>query len=366
MSAILDGTSRLGRSVPERMMSTVCAGCTKDPPRALPGPEVLIAIVTDRCNLRCPACNYWRERPSGEPLLSLSAHKELVHSLATTGLQRAVLTGGEPTVRRDWKPLLTTWAEAVPDVLLLTNGTRLDDDGVRHVSALSNVRLVLSWDGWELDAGPSSVGRAGMQETIWNSIGRLCAEPALEGRIGTNITITPHNMLELPEIATALAKRGVDFVHLHLVYSPDPDYRFTSNQCFELPIIVQEAVAELRSHGVTDIIDHVPHAFMQASRCYIPFSHCTIGPRGEVFGCIPAKGGFQDVSSNALGDLRSASFAQVWNSSAYTRFREDALGGKHDNCIACLACHAARNFASEPCRGCPDKPSFAASTPEFY
>jgi len=346
-------------------MSRLCQGCTAPPP-SLPGPEVAIAIVTDRCNLRCPTCSYWRNPADPEPMLSVDEHRALAEELASTGLQRVVLTGGEPMTRRDWPALVETWAARVPELLLLTNGTLVDDDAVRLFGSLSGLRVVLSWDGWDIDALPSSVGRRGMQRVIWDGIGSLCDCRALDGRVGVNITITPLNMERLPRIADELAVRGVDFFHLHLVYAPEPAYRFSYEQCLLLPELVGEAVGGLAQRGIEQIIDHVPYAFVQSSRCYIPFSHSTVGPRGEIFGCIPAKGGFMDVAAHALGRLREQPFGELWASPAYARFRDDALAGRHRGCIACLACHAARNFASEPCRGCADRPLFARRTPEYY
>lgn len=82
--------------------------------------------VTDRCNFRCVYC-LPEEGLSWIPRKELLSYEELVRIvrvMATMGVRRVRLTGGEPTVRRDLGDLVQALA-AIPgieDLSLTTNG----------------------------------------------------------------------------------------------------------------------------------------------------------------------------------------------------------------------------------------------------
>jgi cyclic pyranopterin phosphate synthase len=93
--------------------------------------EYLRVSVTDKCNLRCVYCM----PPEGLPWLGrneLLTYEEIaavVRTMATMGLRRVRITGGEPLVRRDLADLVRLLA-AIPgidDLSLSTNAVLLAD-----------------------------------------------------------------------------------------------------------------------------------------------------------------------------------------------------------------------------------------------
>jgi cyclic pyranopterin phosphate synthase len=83
--------------------------------------------VTDRCNLRCRYCMPaeglpWLDR---EALLSYEELTRIVGLLASMGVRKVRLTGGEPLVRRDVHRLVEAIAPLVDDLALTTNGILL-------------------------------------------------------------------------------------------------------------------------------------------------------------------------------------------------------------------------------------------------
>lgn len=84
--------------------------------------------VTDRCNLRCKYCMpaeglQWSDRSD---LLTFEEIQRLVALLASVGVQKVRLTGGEPFLRKSLMDCLERLA-AIPDITLAitTNGTHL-------------------------------------------------------------------------------------------------------------------------------------------------------------------------------------------------------------------------------------------------
>jgi cyclic pyranopterin phosphate synthase len=91
--------------------------------------------VTDRCNLRCRYCMPREVFGAGfrflprEQLLSYEEIARVVAALATLGVRKVRLTGGEPLLRRDLERLIEMLArtEGIEDIALTTNGLLLAD-----------------------------------------------------------------------------------------------------------------------------------------------------------------------------------------------------------------------------------------------
>ncbi|HZK15623.1 MAG TPA: GTP 3',8-cyclase MoaA [Solirubrobacterales bacterium] len=86
--------------------------------------------VTDRCNFRCQYCMPaeglpWLER---EEILSFEEIVRLVGVLASIGVEKVRVTGGEPLVRRDLASLIGMLrrVEGVEEIALTTNGYLLE------------------------------------------------------------------------------------------------------------------------------------------------------------------------------------------------------------------------------------------------
>lgn len=85
--------------------------------------------VTDRCNLKCQYCKPLEEEeflPHKE-LLSFEEISSIIKVMASLGLRKVRLTGGEPLLRRNLSELIEQIAKipGIEDLSLTTNGTLL-------------------------------------------------------------------------------------------------------------------------------------------------------------------------------------------------------------------------------------------------
>ncbi|MDX1933436.1 MAG: GTP 3',8-cyclase MoaA [Capsulimonadales bacterium] len=135
--------------------------------------EYLRISLTDRCNLRCVYCMPEEGVPYEDPaqVLTWEEIERIVRVLATAGLRKIRLTGGQPLVRKN-VPELAARLGAVPgvrEVTLTTNGILLPRDasalfaaGIRRVNiSMDTLRpdrferiarrpeYVRAWDGVE-------------------------------------------------------------------------------------------------------------------------------------------------------------------------------------------------------------------------
>lgn len=85
--------------------------------------------ITDQCNFRCLYClpNGYQKNPNQPPLLSLNEIRRLVMAFSEGGFCKVRLTGGEPTLRRDFLAIAAAISSIprVKKVMLSTNGYRL-------------------------------------------------------------------------------------------------------------------------------------------------------------------------------------------------------------------------------------------------
>ena len=124
--------------------------------------------VTDRCNLRCAYC--MPEDPVWFPrdrMLTFEEIRRLVGILASVGVRKVRLTGGEPLVRRDLPALVRMLAEVpgVEDLSLTTNGVLL----ARHARALAAAglrRVNISLDTLRPERFTRLTGRARLPEVL--------------------------------------------------------------------------------------------------------------------------------------------------------------------------------------------------------
>ncbi|TCP95383.1 cyclic pyranopterin monophosphate synthase subunit MoaA [Cricetibacter osteomyelitidis] len=88
--------------------------------------------ITDVCNFRCNYClpNGYQPDPQKETFLTLNEIRRVVRAFAAMGTEKVRLTGGEPTLRKDFLPIAETIAQmdGIKNVALTTNGYRMARD----------------------------------------------------------------------------------------------------------------------------------------------------------------------------------------------------------------------------------------------
>lgn len=101
--------------------------------------------ITDRCNLRCVYCTYWRDwqKLSSKEILRYEELLRLAEVAAGAGIRKIRLTGGEPLVRRGLVNFIEKLNRlpGIDQVCLTTNGVLLKElapalfgAGLRHLN----------------------------------------------------------------------------------------------------------------------------------------------------------------------------------------------------------------------------------------
>lgn len=186
------------------------------PPRSLTAPpERPIGAkleITYACNLRCGFCytDSPRHTLQRTPELSDAEWREVVRQSLELGIVEAVVTGGEPLLRRELTlELIETLAAAGVGVTLNSNGWFVDDEAAARLGALRGVTAHVSLDGARAGLHDGSRGVPGSWRRAVEGIDRL-----LGAGVGVCVVhvVTPDNAAAFPDFLEQMWSLGVPWV----------------------------------------------------------------------------------------------------------------------------------------------------------
>ena len=175
-------------------------------------PEVPIGAkfeLTHRCNLLCAFC--YTDSPAKtlrrDPELTNQEWLAVIDQAIELGIVEAVLTGGEPLLRKR----LTLEAAnrlggAGVGVILNTNGWFVDDACARALSAIPNLKVAVSIDAASAPVHDAGRGVPGSWLRAVEAADRLLAHGA---DVRVNYVVTPTNQHQLAVFVDAMVDFGV-------------------------------------------------------------------------------------------------------------------------------------------------------------
>lgn len=188
------------------------------PPRSLTeAPDRPIGAkfeLTYACNLRCGFCytDSPRHTLQRTPELSDEEWREVVRQSLELGIVEAVVTGGEPFLRKELTlGVVETLAEAGVGVTLNTNGWFVDEEVATRLGALRGVTAHVSLDGARAGLHDGSRGVPGSWRRAVEGIDRL-----LGAGVGVCVVhvVTPGNAEAVPEFLEQMWALGVPWIRV--------------------------------------------------------------------------------------------------------------------------------------------------------
>ncbi len=320
-------------------------------------PEIVVLALGNRCNLHCKMCPQWGERGTSKTLateeidreLSLDELRPFIEELAPH--RPAVhLTGGETLLARDSLGIIELLKSHGLTVSLTTNGTLLSRKGDELVG-LGVDEIVVSVDGTQPihDAIRGVEGTfARMREGIDVVARARLSQGIATPRITTQTTITPENIVCLPELVSYLATAPVDVISIHHLEFTSADVLRNQHEVFsqafgvdtdaswsglpqdpevdveallgaiqavsaidtegrEVKFVPALDAAELRSYYADP--SYFPARFSE--RCLFPWKGLIVYPNGDIIAC----------PNYRVGSVAADRFDEVWNGDDYRRLR---------------------------------------------
>ena len=320
-----------------------------------PLPHVVAWNLTARCNLECPHCyisaGSWRS--SGGELSTDECRRVMDQVLDVNPAPMFVLSGGEPLVRDDLEELARHASDRGATVVVGTNGTLLTDDRIASLMEAGVRGVAVSVDSLRPEYHDRfRRGADALRQTV-EAVDRL-REHRLDFVIQT--TLTRANRDEVPELAEWSAEKGAVCFNLYFLVGTGrgegmaSEGRLTGLSPEENEEVLSELVdlqreyrgrLMVRSKCQPQLMRHVHRRDPDSpllnyrTRCPCGVQYCRITPEGKVTPC--------PYLPETAGDLREASFAEIWRGSRlFAELREGELGGKCGRCAYRKLCGGCR------------------------
>ena len=318
--------------------------------RALKRPPQGITIeLTQRCNLSCKMCSYWKRPKDGlahEKILSLL---DEVRALGATGFYNC---GTEPFMRED-TPEILAYAERIGfrEIPMVSNGALLNKGRrLEKLEKLKSLNIVISLDG------PREVHDGLRGKGVYDEAVEALREMRRRGiRCSISSVIMRQTVDSLKEIVDLAAGLGIPVIALQpyarFISGPDNDH-----SSFEF---LPEEEESLRKK-LGDILDHaksknirvytenmmslVPSFLARGTRpmpadgCLSPAKTFVVGISGETYPCVRWRG-------KSMGSVHDKTVPEIWYGAIHRELTGMAMDRK---CPGCLS-------------GCADMESFNSS-----
>ena len=289
---------------------------------------ILLAFLTDRCNLRCRMCGVY-EHADPDPGLELTTEewKTVIDSAARLGTMIVSFSGGEPLLRPDLYDLIRHADSKGIAVHICTNGTMIDEDRARALQEAGAGTVSVSIESAGPEAHENLRGRDTFARTVRGI--RLLREHAPRVRVGINTLITAINfrgMADMIPFAESLGVHQIKFapIHSNLLHRRKSleEYAyliFDDQDLRELDVEIRKLVAAARKtplqttspmfmRGIPDLYRR-PRRF----RCYAGYAACSVDPRGGLSPCCDME---ERIS------VRTRPLHEIWRDPEFHRLRQ--------------------------------------------
>lgn len=177
---------------------------------------IVVWNITKRCNLRCVHCytDSCGDLADGE--LSTAECKTVIDDLAAFQVPAVLFSGGEPTTRKDLFELAEYATSKGLRLTLSTNGTLITPELAATIKRIGFTYVGISLDG----VGAINDRFRGVEGAFTRAVAGIRNCKAVSQRVGLRMTLTDHNIDELPAIFDFVEAEGIDRIcFYHLVYS---------------------------------------------------------------------------------------------------------------------------------------------------
>jgi MoaA/NifB/PqqE/SkfB family radical SAM enzyme len=323
-------------------------------PVAANDPVCLYLETTNRCNLLCETCPRTFEELEPPADMSWELFTSIVDQYPN--IQRVVLHGvGEPMMVAELPAMVRYLKARGTYVLFNTNGTLMREKKGRELIAAGLDELRISLDAAEPKAFAVVRGRDLFDRIVRNVKNFVAWQKEMQAekpRLSLWLTGLRETMQQLPAFIRLAHEIGVPEVHLQRLVFPDGGFGLArpESSLFErlddedgaYLLAAEQLAAELGvlfdASGAAE-----PEVSLRRSESDSPWSLCRrpwslmyFTAHGRALPCCIAPFSMRGYENFTLGDARTATLPEIWNSAAYQAFRTDLLS----------------NTPPKPCEGC--------------
>lgn len=324
-----------------------------DPPR-----KVSIGLLS-LCNLRCMMC------PKHSPTLSYPCQERIMDPVLVEKIlselrvfspsvqQIGLQDYGEPLLYKDLFRIISAIEERFPCTIinLTTNGTVMDETIIGKILGSKNSVITVSLDAATEETYRQIRGGGNFQVVTGNIkkiLARRKKNQLSKPVIATNFVITRSNFHEIPRYISLSSELGVDyagFVHPFGLFESDkedPVYCLDGEETTygrTFLTIKKEIESSVPGSMVHPPIPGITPDEGITDCLFGGKSSMIIDTEGRVFPCCVLAAKYYEPESpvREMGDVRTQSLLEIWESDDFKRFRENFFTGRipHPICEQC-------------------------------
>lgn len=297
-----------------------------------PYPLTIQAVVTEHCHLQCQHC-YITEHTGAEDRLTLLEYERCFDEWAELGVLRLVLTGGEPTLRKDLLSIVSAAGSRHFYTQLKTSGTRFSDDDIPAYWDAGLSKLEVSLYHTVPEKHDAFVGLPGAFEKMFHAI---TAFKKVGGSVHVNVLAMNWNVDVLDEMIDLCEAHDFDC-------NVDPNV-FTRQDAGAEPLKLRLSEASLVPYmkniaprlGYENSLPGKKDARLPI--CGVGRGAIQINPNGDAVLC-------DRLRCWVMGNVRETSLRDIWLNSP---IRQKVLNMKWGDLSPCGTCDLA-----SVCSHCP-------------
>jgi radical SAM protein with 4Fe4S-binding SPASM domain len=294
-------------------------------PRQWGRPFTINFEPTTACNLRCPECpSGLRQftRPTGT--LKTDFFRRTIDELAPDLLYLIFYFQGEPYINPAFLDMVTYAQRRGLYTISSTNGHFLNDENARRTVESGLDRLIISIDGTTQDTYEQYRKEGSLDDVLEGTRNLVRWKQQLRSRtphIIIQFLVVRPNEHQIPAMRQLARELGVD----ELVFKTAQVYDYAQGNPL-IPENPRYSRYRQRADGT-----YVPKAALH-NHCWKLWHACVITWDGLVVPCC-----FDKDAQHQLGDLKKASFGEIWQGAAYEHFRQQLFRGRSqiDICTNC-------------------------------
>lgn len=176
--------------------------------------------LTSRCNFNCPMCYVHmtdeQVRCSGKQELTAQQWLDIAKAAKEKGMVFALLTGGEPLVRKDFFEIYDGMRQMGILISINSNGSMLKGEILERFLENPPVRFNISLYGGSNETYQNMCGRP-VYEQVKENIRKL-RQAGVD--VSLNLSITPYNCQDLPQIYADAVELDVNVRASSYMYPP--------------------------------------------------------------------------------------------------------------------------------------------------
>jgi heme b synthase len=325
-------------------------------------PRLVAWEVTRSCNLNCVHCRAAAERGPYSGELDPRKSLDVLEQIAATAQPIVILTGGEPLLREDIFDLAEHGTQLGLRMVMATNGTLVTPKIAQRMKSSGIKRVSISLDGASAPKHDRFRQVPGAFDASLRGIENLKGA-GVEFQINT--TVTRQNRDQIQDILDLALEIGAVAHHLFLLVPTGRAKEMVDQEIDaqeyeqllhwfyevgrEVPISLKATCAphyyrilRQEAHKRGEKVDYETYGLDAMTRgCLGGTAFCFISHRGVVQPC-----GYLELN---CGDLKHASFEDIWKGSAVFKSLRDfsAYKGKCGRCEYLRFCGGCRARAHE-------------------